>query len=86
MRAFLQSTSKYLLTRLPIGDTYVRDLTVLHPNMQKVETGACCIRKIAQNFALAIKEDQIPGVDLGERPVHSLVKRDRLQKSALIPD
>ena len=54
--------------------------------MQKVETGACCIRKIAQNFALAIKEDQIPGVDLGEGRVHSLVKRDRLQKSALIPD
>ena len=60
MRAFLQSTTKYLLTHLPIGDTFVRDLTVLHPNMQKVETGDCCIRRIAQKLAQVIKEDQIP--------------------------
>ena len=50
MRAFLQSTTKYLVTRLPIGDTFVRDLTVLHPKMQEVECGERCIRRIAQKL------------------------------------
>ena len=35
MRAFLQSTSKYLLTRLPITDTFVRDLTILTPRCRR---------------------------------------------------
>lgn len=60
MRTFLQSTTKYLLTRLPIADTFVRDLTVLQP--QKVESGECCIRRIAQKLAQVFKDDQIPSV------------------------
>lgn len=62
MRAFLQSTTKYLVTRLPIGDTFVRDLTVLHPKMQEVECGERCIRRIAQKLPQVIKDDQIPSV------------------------
>ena len=62
MRAFLQSTSKYLLTLLPITDTFVRDLTVLHPKMQKVSSGERCVRRIAQKLAQVIKENQIPSI------------------------
>ena len=62
MRAFLQSTTKYLVTPLPIGDTFVRDLTVLHPKMQEVECGECCIRRIAQKLPQIIKDYQIPSV------------------------
>ena len=62
MRAFLQSTTKYLVTRLPIGDTFVRDLTVLHPKMQEVECGERCIRRIAQKLPQVIKDDEIPSV------------------------
>ena len=62
MRAFLQSTTKYLVTPLPIGDTFVRDLTVLHPKMQEVKCGECCIRRIAQKLPQIIKDYQIPSV------------------------
>lgn len=62
MRAFLQSTTKYLVTRLPIGDTFVHDLIVLHPNIQEIECGERCIRKIAQKFPQVIKDDQILSV------------------------
>ena len=60
MRAFLRSTTKYLVTHLPIGDTFVHDLTVLHPKMQEVECGERCIRRIAQKLPQVIKDDQIP--------------------------
>ena len=59
MRAFLQSTTKYLVTRLPIGNTFVCDLTVLH---REVECGERCIRRIAQKLRQVIKDDQIPSV------------------------
>lgn len=62
MRAFLQSTTKYLVTRLPIGDTFECDLTVVHPKMQEVECGERCIRRIAQKLPQVIKDDQIPSV------------------------
>ena len=50
------------MTRLNIGYTFVRDLTVLHPKMQEVECGERCIRRIAQKLPHVIKDDQIPSV------------------------
>ena len=57
--------SKYnqvLSDPLPIGHTFVRDLTVLHPKMQEVESGEHCIRRIPQKVPQVIKDDQIPSV------------------------
>lgn len=60
MRTFLQTSAIYLLKHLPIGDTFVRDLTVLHPERREIEAGDRCVRGIAQSLPQVFKGDQVP--------------------------
>ena len=65
------------MAHLSIGDTFVRYLTVLHPNMQKVETGDRCIRRIAQEVPQVIKENQLPPVvDEWKLYQHQVIRED----------
>ncbi|PFX23157.1 hypothetical protein AWC38_SpisGene12315 [Stylophora pistillata] len=60
MRTFLQTSAIYLLKHFPIGDTIVRDLTVLHPEMREIEAGDHCLRRIAQSLPQVFKGNQVP--------------------------
>ena len=60
MRTFFQSTTIYLLNHLPIGDTFVRDLTILHPDMREIDAGDRCIRRIAQSLPQVVKDNHVP--------------------------
>ena len=60
MRTFFQSTTIYLLNHLPIGDTFVRDLTILHPDMREIDAGDRCIRRIAQSLPQVVKDYHVP--------------------------
>lgn len=56
----MQTSAIYLLKHFPIGDTFVRDLTVLHPEMREIEAGDRCVRRIAQSLPQVFKGDQVP--------------------------
>ena len=62
MRAFLQNTTQYLLNHLPIGDTLLRDLGVLHPAAKEAEDGSRCIRRFARTLHQIVQPDEIPSI------------------------
>ncbi|KAJ8035508.1 hypothetical protein HOLleu_19214 [Holothuria leucospilota] len=59
MRSFLQVTTKYLMNKLPLHNVFLRDLNILHPEMQDVESGHHCIRRLAQKLLQIFKPDEI---------------------------
>ena len=72
-RLLLHST---FWTCLHIGVTFLRNLTVLHPEMQQVDGSDYCIRRIAQKLLQIIDESNIS----------STVDEWKLYKRQSIPD
>lgn len=59
MRSFLQVTTKYLMKKLPLENTFLRDLGIFHPDMQDAEVGHRCIRRLAQQLPQVFDPEEI---------------------------
>ncbi len=60
MRKFYQTTTKYLMNRLPVGRGIVKDLACLNPQLQKVNEGMQAVQQIARKLPQIITEEEIP--------------------------
>ena len=59
MRKFYQTATKYLLGQLPLGREILKDLTVLHPLLQKAERGVPAMERTARQLPRVIREEEI---------------------------
>lgn len=62
MRKFYQTVTQFLQKRLPLNNEILRDITCLHPSMQKSESGSKRIRNIALKVPQIILESQVAQV------------------------
>ena len=56
MRKFYQIVTQFLQRRLPLNNELLRDITCLHPSMQKSESGSKKIRNVALKVPQIIPE------------------------------
>ena len=60
VRMFSQTTTKYLMDRLPIGRGIVRDLSCLNPLLQKEPQGMQAVQRTARKLPQIITEEEFP--------------------------
>ena len=59
MKKFYQTVTQFLQRRLPLNNELLRDITCLHPSMQKSESGSKKIRNVALKVPQIIPESQV---------------------------
>lgn len=59
MRKFYQVATKYLVSRLPLGREILRDLSTLHPLLQKSDRGVRAIERTARKIPQIVPKEEI---------------------------